>query len=78
MSHSGTLPATLPQDPMPVFEGWYREAREQRVQPNPDSMVLASATPDGTPAARVVLCKKVIANPGYVVFFTNYESRKGR
>ena len=78
MTHSGTLPTTLPQDPMPVFEGWYREAREQKVQPNPDSMVLASATPDGTPAARVVLCKKVIANPGYVVFFTNYESRKGR
>jgi pyridoxamine 5'-phosphate oxidase len=78
MTHSGTLPTTLPQDPMPVFEGWYREAREQRVQPNPDSMVLASATPDGAPAARVVLCKKVIANPGYVVFFTNYESRKGR
>jgi pyridoxamine 5'-phosphate oxidase len=41
-------------------------------------MVLASATPDGTPSARVVLCKKVIATVGYVVFFTNYDSRKGQ
>ncbi|MBK6351404.1 MAG: pyridoxamine 5'-phosphate oxidase family protein [Proteobacteria bacterium] len=47
------------------------------MQPNPDSMVLASASPDGAPAARVVLCKKVVADPGYVVFFTNYDSRKG-
>ena len=78
MSHSGTLPSTLPQDPMPVFDAWYREAREKKVQPNPDSMVLASATPDGMPSARVVLCKKVVADPGYVVFFTNYHSRKGQ
>jgi pyridoxamine 5'-phosphate oxidase len=77
MSLTGTLPSTLPDDPMPIFETWYREAREQRVQPNPDSMVIATATPDGAPAARVVLCKKLVAHPGYVVFFTNYDSRKG-
>ena len=78
MSLTGTLPSTLPTDPMPIFESWYREAREQKLQPNPDSMVIATATPDGTPAARVVLCKKVLVQPGYVVFFTNYDSRKGR
>jgi pyridoxamine 5'-phosphate oxidase len=77
MSRHGSLPSTLPDDPMPLFEEWFREARERKVQPNPDSMVVASATNDGTPSARVVLCKKLVASPGYVVFFTNYESRKG-
>jgi pyridoxamine 5'-phosphate oxidase len=74
---TGILPATLPADPMPIFESWFREARERKVQPNPDAMVLATATPDGAPSARVVLCKKLVPNPGYVVFFTNYASRKG-
>jgi pyridoxamine 5'-phosphate oxidase len=77
MALQGTLPSTLPDDPMPIFEHWFREAREQRVQPYPDSMVVATATPDGRPAARVVLCKKLVVDPGYVVFFTNYDSRKG-
>ncbi|MCK7577427.1 MAG: pyridoxamine 5'-phosphate oxidase family protein [Chromatiales bacterium] len=48
-----------------------------KAQPNPDSMALATATPDGRPSVRVVLCKKLVADPGYVVFFTNYDSRKG-
>jgi pyridoxamine 5'-phosphate oxidase len=77
MFSSGALPSTLPDDPMPTVEAWYREARERKVQPNPDSLVLASATPDGAPSARVVLCKKLVATPGYLVFFTNYDSRKG-
>ncbi|HVW68264.1 MAG TPA: pyridoxal 5'-phosphate synthase, partial [Steroidobacteraceae bacterium] len=32
----------------------------------------------GRPAARVVLCKEIVVSPGYLVFFTNYLSRKGR
>ena len=78
MLTTGTLPAALPADPMPLVEAWFREARERRVQPNPDSLVVATATPDGAPAARVVLCKKLVPAPGYLVFFTNYDSRKGR
>jgi pyridoxamine 5'-phosphate oxidase len=27
---------------------------------------------------RVVLCKEIVADPGYLVFYTNYRSRKGR
>jgi pyridoxamine 5'-phosphate oxidase len=73
----GMLPSTLPEDPMPLFEQWFRHAREQKVQPNPDSMVVATATAQGRPSARVVLCKKLVTDPGYVVFFTNYHSRKG-
>jgi pyridoxamine 5'-phosphate oxidase len=74
---SGDLPSTLPGDPMPTVEAWFKEARERKVQPNPDSLVLATATRDGAPSARVVLCKRLVAAPGYLVFFTNYDSRKG-
>jgi pyridoxamine 5'-phosphate oxidase len=77
MLRKGSLPGTLPADPMPLFEEWFLGARKEQVQPNPDAMVVATATPDGRPSARVVLCKKLIVDPGYVVFFTNYQSRKG-
>jgi len=40
------------------------------------SMVLATATPDGRPSARMVLLKS--ADERGFTFFTNYESRKGR
>jgi pyridoxamine 5'-phosphate oxidase len=74
---SDFLPSRLPDDPFPLFEEWYRSARDEKVQPNPDAMVLASASSAGHPSARVVLCRRLIADPGYIVFFTNYESRKG-
>ncbi len=77
MFRKGSLPATLPADPMPLFAEWFAHAREQKAQRNPDSMALATSTPDGRPSARVVLLKKLVADPGYVVFYTNYESRKG-
>src|SRR5688572_30464098 len=71
------LPDALPADPMGIVMGWFAEARTRAVQPNPDAMVLASVGADGKPSARVVLCRQVDAS-GYVVFYTNYESRKGR
>jgi len=77
MLRKGFLPSSLPADPMPLFEEWYLAAREHKAQPNPDSMVVATSTPDGRPSARVVLCKKLVTDPGYVLFFTNYQSRKG-
>jgi pyridoxamine 5'-phosphate oxidase len=77
MLSKGFLPSTLPDDPMPLFEEWFEGARKARAQPNPDSMAVATATRDGLPSVRIVLCKKLIVAPGYVVFFTNYDSRKG-
>lgn len=73
-----SLPEPLPADPMPLFAAWFREAVATRPQPNPDAMVLATVAADCAPAARVVLCKRVTQTPGYIVFFTNYDSRKGR
>jgi pyridoxamine 5'-phosphate oxidase len=77
MLHLGLLPGDLPADPFPLFAEWFAAARSGAVQRNPDAMVVATSTPDGRPSARVVLCRKLIADPGYVVFFTNYDSRKG-
>jgi pyridoxamine 5'-phosphate oxidase len=77
MLSKGFLPATLPDDPMPLFQEWFQGVRNARAQPNPDSMALATATRDARPSVRIVLCKHLVADPGYVVFFTNYDSRKG-
>ncbi len=78
MSRQDPLPSQLPTDPMPLFSQWFDAARERQTQPNPDAMVLATATADGRPSARVVLLKALVVDPGYVVFYTNYDSRKGR
>jgi pyridoxamine 5'-phosphate oxidase len=72
------LPEPLPADPMPLFQEWFREAVARRAQPNPDSMIVATTASSGEPSARVVLCKRIDVDAGYVVFFTNYQSRKGR
>lgn len=73
-----SLPEPLPADPMPLFHEWFREAVARRTQPNPDAMVVATAASNGDPSARVLLCKRVSVTDGYIVFFTNYQSRKGR
>jgi pyridoxamine 5'-phosphate oxidase len=65
-------------DPMPLAAAWLLEAWDEKIQRNPNSMVLATTDADGRPSARVVLCKEIVADPGYLVFYTNYESRKGR
>ena len=78
VSREDPLPSQLPPDPMPLFAQWFDAARVRQTQPNPDAMVLATATADGRPSARVVLLKSLVVDPGYVVFYTNYDSRKGR
>jgi len=72
------LPDPLPQQPLATVIDWLDDAWRLRGQPNPNSMVLATVGPDGAPSARVVLCKGIVPDPGYVVFYTNYQSRKGR
>ena len=71
------LPEILPPDPLVVLKEWMAESWERKLQPNPNAMVLATSEADGRPSARVVLCKEIVAQPGYLVFFTNYLSRKG-
>jgi len=72
------LPDPLPAEPLALAATWLEVARERRDQPNPNAMVLATVGDAGQPSARVVLCKEIVVDPGYVCFFTNYLSRKGR
>jgi pyridoxamine 5'-phosphate oxidase len=67
----------LPAQPLLLASAWLAEAWRRRLQPNPNAMTLATATLEGWPAARIVLCKDVVGVPGYVVFYTNFHSRKG-
>jgi pyridoxamine 5'-phosphate oxidase len=79
MSHSTELlPDPLPEEPLALVNRWLADSWRLRQQPNPNSMVIATVDPDGRPSARVVLCKEIVPEPGYLVFYTNYLSRKGR
>jgi pyridoxamine 5'-phosphate oxidase len=62
---------------MRIVGQWLKDAWERRQQPNPNAMVLATTSADARPSARVVLCKGLVEEPGYLVFYTNYESKKG-
>lgn len=64
-------------DPSPFvqFTRWFEEAARHGVRA-PEAATLATATPDGIPSARIVLVKG--REEAGFVFFSNYESRKGR
>lgn len=69
------LEASLAATPLEQFTLWFNEAVQAQV-PEPNAMTLATTTPEGRPAARIVLLKG-FDERGFV-FFTNYASRKGR
>ena len=58
-----------------MVDQWLNEALETKVN-EPTAMIVATATPDGRPSVRTVLLKEVVG--GRFVFYSNYESRKGR
>lgn len=64
-------------EPNPIvhFERWIKDAQRADLK-EPNAMVLATATRDGRPSARVLLLKEV-SDLGFV-FYTNYSSRKAR
>src|SRR3989338_7285057 len=62
-------------DPVTQFTRWFDEAINARV-PMVNAMTLASVSASGQPSARIVLLKE--ADQAGFVFYTNYESRKGR
>ena len=74
---AGDLPDPLPADPMPLFQQWFDAAKASKHYADPNAMTLATATADGMPSARIVLCKGIEHSPPAIVFFTNYNSRKG-
>jgi pyridoxamine 5'-phosphate oxidase len=62
-------------DPFSQFADWYREA-EAAGERLPEAAAVASASADGAPSLRMVLVKS-FDERGFV-FFSNYDSRKGR
>ncbi|MDQ7975815.1 pyridoxamine 5'-phosphate oxidase [Paraburkholderia sp. SARCC-3016] len=67
--------ADLDRNPIRQFEKWFAQAIKAQL-PEPNAMTLATVDSRGHPSARIVLIKGVDSR-GFV-FFTNYESRKGR
>jgi len=63
------------ENPIDLFAEWYRDARETELK-YPDAMTLATVDAQGQPQARIVLLKGFGEN-GFV-FYTNFESEKGR
>lgn len=66
----------LAADWVTQFTRWFDEASESGLIVEPSAMVVATADPSGQPSVRTVLLRGVSAD-GFV-FYTNYESRKGR
>ncbi len=65
----------LADDPVAMFRRWFDDTVAAGVH-EPNAMVVASVSADGRPSARLVLLKG-LDEQGFV-FYTNYESRKGR
>ena len=61
--------------PWPLFTRWYDEAVQAQL-PEPNAMTLATVAGDLRPSTRIVLIKGYDARG--IVWFTNYQSRKGQ
>ena len=72
---AGLRRAELDPNPIVQFQRWFEQALNSQLL-EPSAMTLATVDHDGHPSARIVLLKGVDER-GFV-FFTNYESRKGR
>jgi len=66
---------TATKDPFPLFAEWLGEAEKSEIN-DPNGMALATVDPDGLPNVRMVLLKE--HGPDGFVFYTNYQSAKGR
>lgn len=74
-SLAGLAEKDLARDPFRQFEKWFAEAEAAKIV-EPNAMVVSTAGRDGRPSSRTVLLKAVDGR-GFV-FYSNYESRKGR
>ncbi|XP_003744446.1 pyridoxine/pyridoxamine 5'-phosphate oxidase [Galendromus occidentalis] len=64
------------REPVALFDHWFTEAKDSGHTFETNAVAVASATPEGIPSVRMVLLKGF--NEDGFVFFTNYDSRKGR
>lgn len=67
---------SIPPNPVELFKKWYEEAQNSNLIVEPNAMNVATVGEDGFPRNRVVLLKEY-NNEGFI-FYTNYESQKGK
>lgn len=65
----------LPDNPLEIVRAWIDQAIETKVN-EPTAVIVGTSTPEGRPSMRTVLLKEVL--DGRFVFYTNYDSRKGK
>lgn len=73
---SQLLEADLPSDPLMLFDQWFHEVSDMGGVAEVNAMTLSTSDAQGAPHSRVVLLKHI--DKGGFVFFTNYNSDKGR
>ena len=73
---SQLLETTIPEDPINLFNQWFHETKESGGVDEVNAMTVATIGLDGFPKSRVVLLKKY--NEEGFIFYTNYESEKGK
>ncbi len=66
--------SNLPENPFDLFRAWFDQAIADKL-PDANAMVLSTAAA-GRSASRIVLLKDIAGEK--LVFFTNYQSRKGQ
>jgi pyridoxamine 5'-phosphate oxidase len=74
-SHKNLMETEIEHDPIKQFNIWWQDALEAKII-EVNAMILATASSDGMPSARTVLLKG-FSETGFI-FFTNYNSYKGR
>lgn len=67
--------STVLTDPIKQFEKWFHEASQSGAL-EPNAMTVSTVKADGRPTSRIILLKG-IENQKFV-FFTNYQSAKGK
>jgi pyridoxamine 5'-phosphate oxidase len=73
---SELLESNIPEDPINLFHRWFYEVEEFGSIEEVNAMTVSTIGLDGFPRARVVLLKKF--NEEGFVFYTNYDSEKGK
>jgi len=73
---SELLESSIPEDPINLFNRWFHEVEDFGGNEEVNAMTVATIGLDGFPKSRVVLLKKF--NEEGFVFYTNYNSEKGK
>jgi pyridoxamine 5'-phosphate oxidase len=77
LTSGSALPEHLPAEPFPILKAWLADETAAKRTPNPNAFCLATTAKEG-PRARICLCRGLDPANGFIVFYTNYDSDKGR